>query len=353
MTTESIFEQQQRIEDELRELRELLSVAQVVVSSLDLDEVLQDILVSAMAIMQMPAGSIALYDEATSRVHLRVHSGLSEKLTAKDKWLVKKGGLTHRILEEGHLFIVEDTEKAEFFNNPLAVEESIRSLIAVPLKIHDRMVGILYVDDFKPRQFPQHRLRVMNILASFAALSINNAQLHAEAQKLACTDGLTGLYNHRQFKSMLREEMARARRYSKKLTLVMIDIDNFKRFNDTHGHPQGDRVLASLGTTLRSALRDSDLCFRYGGEEFVALLPETGITAGLHAAGRISDAVRINSRRLLADIHPQGMTVSMGVASFPRDGEDDAALLKVADDMLYRAKNLGKDRTCARKANEK
>jgi len=353
MSTEYISEHKQQIEDELRELRELLTVAQVVVSSLNLDEVLQDILISAMAIMQMPAGSIALYDEQTSRVHLRVHSGLSAKLTAKDKWLVKPGGLTHRILEEGQLFVVEDTEEAGFFNNPLALEEQIRSLIAVPLKIHDRMVGILYVDDFKPRKYPEHRLRVMGILAAFAALSINNAQLHLETQKLACTDGLTGLYNHRQFKAMLREEMARAKRYRKKMTLLMIDLDDFKKFNDSQGHPEGDRVLAALGSTLRSTLRDSDISFRYGGEEFVALLPETGITAGLLAAQRIGEAVRENSRRLLADTYPQGVTVSVGVAAFPRDGEDEVSLLKVADDMLYRSKHQGKDRATARKVDEK
>jgi len=350
MTPEFAEDHRQMIEDELRELRELLSVAQVVVSSLDLDEVLQDILASAMAISETPAGSIALYDEHTSRCHLRVHAGLSERLTAKDKWLVKKGGLTHHMLEEGELFIIEDTEQADYFNNPLAIEEGIRSLIAVPLKIQNHIVGMLYVDDFKPRQFPEHRLRVLKILSSFAALSINNAQLHAEAQKLACTDGLTGLYNHRQFKAMLREEMARAKRYNKKLGLIILDIDDFKLFNDTYGHPEGDKVLAAIGCTLRNTLRDSDVCFRYGGEEFVALLPETGITAALQAADRIGAAVRRNSQHLLAGLHPDGVTVSMGVAAFPRDGEDEVSLLKVADDMLYRAKHRGKNRACHQKS---
>jgi len=352
MTPEFAIDHHKRIEEELRELRELLSVAQVVVSSLDLDEVLQDILASAMAITETPAGSIALYDEQSSRVHLRVHAGLSDRLTEKKKWLVKPGGLTHHLLEEGELFIVEDTEKADFFNNPLAVEEGIRSLIAVPLKIQNHIVGMLYVDDFKPRTYPEHRLRVLKILSSFASLSINNAQLHAEAQKLACTDGLTGLYNHRQFKAMLREEMARSRRYDKKMALIMLDIDDFKRFNDTYGHPEGDKVLASIGTILRATLRDSDISFRYGGEEFVALLPETGITAATQAADRIGEAVRTATQRLLTNIHPQGMTMSMGVAAFPRDGEDEETLLKVADDMLYRAKSLGKNRACSRKSSE-
>ncbi len=347
------MDDQKRIEDELREMREILSVAQVVVSSLDLDEVLNVILSGAMAIMEAPAGSIALYDESVSSVQLRVHSGLSSEFTTKDRWLVKPGGLTHHILEQGELFVVEDTEKVDFFKNPLAVDEKIRSLIAVPLKIQDKIVGILYVDDFVPRQFREHRLRALSILASFASMSINNAQLHEETQKLACTDGLTNLYNHRQFKQMLKEELSRADRYDKKMTMIMYDIDNFKQFNDKYGHPAGDKVLAAIGCIMRQTLRDCDFSFRYGGEEFVAILPETGITPGVIAANRIAESIRDNSKRFLAEIDPEHtVTVSMGVATFPRDGKDDVALLHVVDDMLYKAKALGKDWVCFQKKPE-
>lgn len=347
---EAVLDDQRRIEEELREMREILSVAQVVVSSLDLDEVLHVILSSAMAIMEIPAGSIALYDESISSVHLRVHEGLSEKFTKKNRWLVKEGGLTHHILEQGEPFVVEDTGKTDFFNNPLAVGEGIRSLIAVPLKIQDKIVGILYVDDFKPRVYNEQRLHVLSILASFASMSINNAQLYAETQKLACTDGLTTLYNHRQFKLLLKEEMSRASRYSKKMSMIMFDIDNFKTFNDRYGHPAGDKVLAAIGCIMKQTLRDCDLPFRYGGEEFVAILPETGITSAVTAANRIAESIRENSPRFLADVDPEHVvTVSIGVASYPRDGKDEVSLLHIVDDMLYRAKRLGKDRVCFQK----
>ncbi len=347
---ETVLDEQSRIADELREMREILSVAQVVVSSLDLDEVLHVILCGAMAIIEAPAGSIALYDESISSVHLRVHAGLSDKFTTKNRWLVKEGGLTHHILEQGGLFVVEDTEKAEFFKNPIAIGEGIRSLIAVPLKIQDKIVGILYVDDFKPRRFQEHRLRALSILASFASMSINNAQLYAETQKLACTDGLTGIYNHRQFKQMSFEELSRAKRYNKKMAMIMLDIDNFKLFNDSYGHPAGDKVLAALGCLLKKTLRDCDFAFRYGGEEFMAILPETGITSAVVVANRIAAAIRENSHRFLADIAPDHkVTVSIGVAVYPRDGVDEVSLLHVVDDMLYKAKASGKDRVCFRK----
>ncbi|PLX98491.1 MAG: GGDEF domain-containing protein [Desulfuromonas sp.] len=334
------------IVEELRELKDILTVAQVVVSSLDLDEVLQNILISAMAIMEIPAGSIALFDEETSRLELHAHAGLSEAFTNKQRWLVKAGGLTHEILERGELFVIEDTNEADFFNNPLALNEGIRSLIAVPLKIQDKIVGVLYVDDFVPREYPESRLRILNILGSFASMSIDNARLHEQTQELACTDGLTGLYNHRQFKILFKEEIARARRYNKKLGVVMFDIDNFKHFNDTYGHPNGDQVLTVISKILKETLRDSDISFRYGGEEFIVLLPEVGITQTLKAARRILDAVNSDSQRALSAICDHGITISAGAASFPRDGENETDLLKVVDDMLYKAKALGKNRVC-------
>ncbi len=344
--TEQVNTENPAVFEELRELKDVLTVAQVVVSSLDLDEVLQNILVSAMAIMEIPAGSIALYDEESSKLELHAHAGLSDAFISKERWLVKKGGLTYEILDRGELFIVEDTGEADFFNNPLAVAEGIRSLIAVPLKIQNKIVGVLYVDDFRPRQFPESRLRILNILGSFASMSIDNARLHEQTQFLAATDGLTGLYNHRQFKILFKEEMARSRRYEKKLGIIMFDIDNFKNFNDSYGHQVGDKVLVAISSVLKKILRESDVSFRYGGEEFVILLPETGITQTLKAAERIAEAIRRESAKIREVTDSEGITISAGAAAFPRDGENETDLLGVVDDLLYRAKEAGKDRVC-------
>ena len=333
------------LEEELRVLKDLLSVAQVVVSSLDLDEVLQNILFSAMGVMDMPAGSIALYQEdldGDANLELHAHAGLSQTFTDKVRWRVKAGGLTHRILEEGELFIVEETVGAPFFNNPLALAEGIRSLIAVPLKIQEKMVGILYLNDFAPRTFPEGRLRMLSVLASFASMSIDNARLHEQTRHLACTDGLTGLYNHRQFMHMLQVQVSRAVRFQEPLALIMFDVDNFKKFNDAYGHPTGDRALVAVGNALRKCLRSFDFCFRYGGEEFVAILPETDIAQALIAAERARVAIAEESERALAGLVPHGVTVSVGVAVYPRDGEGEH-LLDVVDQLLYRAKASGKN----------
>lgn len=334
--------QDQFTEEELQCLREVLSVAQVVVSSLDLDEVLQNILCSALGIMDIPAGSIALYDEEQNQLELHAHVGLSATFTNKSRWTVKEGGLTHRILSEGELFIVEDTQGEAFFNNPLVLDEQICSLIAVPLKIQDKIIGILYLDDFEPRRFIPLRLHMLSILASFATMSIDNARLHVKTRLLACTDGLTGLYNHRQFLHCYDEEMARAARYEKPLALIMLDVDDFKRFNDRYGHPVGDKALIAVAKILHATLRTCDFSFRYGGEEFVAILTETNLEQALIAAERVRVEIVSGTREALAAVAPEGVTVSIGVASFPRDGDGDA-LIKEVDDQLYRAKREGKN----------
>lgn len=330
-------------EQELGCLKDILTVAQVVISSLDLDEVLQNILFSAMGIMDMPAGSIALYDEESSRLQLHAHAGLSEVFVAKTRWLVKPGGLTHRIIEEGELFIVNDTQDAVFFNNPLAVGEGIRSLIAMPLKIQSKIIGILYLDDFEPRTFDDLRLRMLAVLGAFATMSIDNARLHEKTRQLACTDGLTGLFNHRQFMAMFRDEQARTIRYGKPLSLVMFDIDDFKKFNDSYGHPCGDRVLIVVAEILRDCMRGCDHSFRYGGEEFICLLPETDFDRALIVAERVRAMIAEETPARLQGCAPHGVTVSVGVASYPRDGQGEA-LLKEVDDQLYRAKREGKNR---------
>jgi GAF domain-containing protein len=242
-----------QIEEELKGLREILSVAQVVVSSLELGEVLQDLLFSAMAVMDMPAGSIALYDHPRRELSLHAHAGLSPSFVALDRWQVQPDGLSRRILDAGEPFIIENVHNAGPLPLPLQ-REGICSLIAVPLKVQDKIVGILYLDDFVPQRFAESRMRLLSILASFAAMSIDNARLHQEMSELACTDGLTGLYNHRHFKVRAAEELAIADRYQRPLTLVMFDIDDFKKFNDTYGHPVGDQALGEVAGILRRSV---------------------------------------------------------------------------------------------------
>ncbi|BDV43468.1 GGDEF domain-containing protein [Geotalea uraniireducens] len=332
------------LEAEVVALKDLIEVARAVVSTLDLDTVLQAILSSAMRFAGTPAGSIALYDNLRNELTLHAHEGLTAEFVKNERWEVKPAGLNEHAITGGEILFIDDTAKTGFFRNPIALAEGIRSLICIPLKIQQRTVGILYLDDFVPRHFDPNKLKLLSVLASFAAMAIDNAQLHMKTQIMAITDALTGLYNHRYFQQAFNRELNRAKRYGKLLSLIMLDVDDFKKFNDTYGHPNGDRVLAAMGDFLGEALRGADLAFRYGGEEFIVLLPETDFAMALQVAERLRRLVEERSGSVLDNVATHGVTVSVGVATYPRDGETRGDLLKQVDDLLYRAKEFGKNR---------
>ena len=162
-------------------------------------------------------------------------------------------------------------------------------------------------------------------------------------KEMAVRDGLTSLYNHRYFQEALALEVARCKRYEKQCGLIFIDVDNFKKYNDTHGHPEGDQLLRTLAHILSSHLRSSDLAARYGGEEFVLLLPETSKDAALMIAEGLRQ--RVAEQPFAGrETQPLGrVTISIGVAGFPGDGTEAAALLACADLLLYKAKHGGKN----------
>ncbi|HBA89373.1 MAG TPA: GGDEF domain-containing protein [Geobacter sp.] len=336
--------QKESLESQVKALKDLIEVAKAVVSTLDLDTVLQAILNSAMGFAQTPAGSVALYFDAKRELSLHAHSGLTADFVKKERWEVTPGGLTERVLTAGEIFFIEDTQTTPFFNNPVALKEGIRSLVCVPLVFQGRIVGILYLDDFIPREFDREKLNLLSILASFAAMAIHNATLHKRTKLMAITDALTGLHNHRYFKQYFRQEMGRAKRYHKPFSIIMMDVDDFKSFNDSFGHPAGDQLLANMGEVIMQTIRGVDVAFRYGGEEFIVLLPETSLDKAILAAERLRESVQVNTAKKLLSGVTRGVTVSIGVASYPENADKMDELFHIVDSLLYLAKRCGKNK---------
>lgn len=341
------------LEAQVRALNDLIGVAQASVSTIDLDTLLSAILESAMSFAGMPAGSVALYDNRTGLLTLRAHAGLSAEFVARESWVVTPGGLTDQLLRHNEIFFIEDTELTDFLNNPLALHEGIRSLICIPLVTKGKIQGVLYLDDFAPRTFDQSRMSLISLMSSFAAMSIENATLHDETRQMAVTDALTGLYNRRYFEKLLPQELERAQRGGLPVSILLIDADNFKKVNDTFGHPMGDRVLATIGQTIKKSLRTVDFAFRYGGEEFMVILPEADLVSARKAAERIRVRVIANSRKVLRSEAAEPVTVSIGISSYPRDASDVNDLVAIADCLLYQAKGAGKNRILVREENNK
>jgi diguanylate cyclase (GGDEF)-like protein len=189
----------------------------------------------------------------------------------------------------------------------------------------------------------EHKRDMARALADQIALAISNIRLRETLHRQSIRDPLTGLFNRRYLEESLQREVARAERTARPLALLMLDVDHFKRFNDSYGHEAGDAVLRALGRLLRQSVREGDIACRFGGEEFVVLLPEATLETAQERAERIRDeARRIRIHREGRYLDP--VSVSFGVAIYPDHGVSAETLLAAADAALYRAKSSGRDR---------
>jgi diguanylate cyclase (GGDEF)-like protein/putative nucleotidyltransferase with HDIG domain len=211
-----------------------------------------------------------------------------------------------------------------------------------PLKSHGKLVGILGLSGKHSNQiFNQEDIELVMSVANQAGVIVENAQLYSQAMTWAITDGLTRLYNHRYMHECMDKEIARDTRFGTNFAMIMVDIDFFKTYNDTYGHLAGDEVLASVAKCIQASLRNIDIPFRYGGEEFAVLLPGTDTKGAYRVAERIREKIQEKGFKGRASV-----TASLGVASWPTDGLTKEQLLLSADKALYTAKETGRNRTC-------
>lgn len=244
-----------------------------------------------------------------------------------------------------------DRERMEYWGE--------KSCLVVPLIFKDEVIGGLeLIEKRRSRRFAKRERELATALAALAAVAIQNARLYGSVERMAITDGLTGLFNHRHFYDRLAQEVMRAQRYELPLSLLMIDIDDFKLYNDRFGHRSGDAVIRGLASLLAAHTRQNvDIVARYGGEEFAVILPSTGAEGAVRLGERLRDTIMGASGELVgAAVAPAAaaagevlpvVTVSVGVATFPGHATTVDGLVDAADGSGYKAKEGGKNRVVA------
>jgi diguanylate cyclase (GGDEF)-like protein len=256
------------------------------------------------------------------------------------------GVVANAVLGRKPINIPDVTQDARYVENL----DSTRSELAVPMVVGERVIGVIDLQSPMKNRFSPDAVRRVSTLANHAATAIENARLHSRVWEMAQRDRLTGMRNLRYFEDRLKEELERASRYSHNCSLVMIDIDDFKKYNDAFGHPMGNLLLRTVTRAITGSLRDYiDTAVRYGGEEFVCILP----VVVSHEAAEVAERIRRKVLDANVDIphssqQPLGcVSVSLGVSTFPTDVPDRDKLLEVADARMYMAKRAGKNRVCA------
>ncbi len=271
----------------------------------------------------------------------------TSKGEGRKAFLPENGGIFGRgALKNMKSLLVKDVRKDFRFSiDEETMKDDATSLIIKPLVVESKVLGLLRADSTRGSAFAQHDLRILDIIGELAAVALENARLYRRTEELAIRDSLTGLYVRRYFMERLEEEVKRALRSNGSFAMFMLDIDNFKDFNDKYGHISGDAILKNIGRVLKRKASAGDIVARYGGEEFAFLALNCGREEGARLAEEIRDEIQKSPVVLRRE--KCSVTVSVGVAVFPEDARLGGDIIWEADRRLYAAKAKGKNAVCS------
>lgn len=255
------------------------------------------------------------------------------------------GGILNRVLDDGMPFHIKRENFGQFPGDPLLSIFTSDEFVVAPLRGRDKSVGLIVADNiFTRRSITKDDVRLLTMFANQAAMAIENSQLYERTLVKAHKDSLTDLWNHGFFQYTFDEKLRQAKNHLSYLSLILLDIDNFKNYNDCWGHQKGDDILVKISRLITESSRKIDFVCRYGGEEFAVILPETSKKDALQIAERSRISIEQYDFIQTAGHPPQKITVSIGLASFPQDGNSKSELLHAADSALYEAKREGKNK---------
>ncbi|KAF1083181.1 MAG: hypothetical protein GQF41_0948 [Candidatus Rifleibacterium amylolyticum] len=320
----------------IMQLSTLYEVGKAISSVLDFRKLQNMILEIVVKVIKAEKGSLMLLDDSEKILTIGVAIGLSEEV-ARDTRLEIGESVAGWVVKTCQPLFVRNTQTDKEFHTIKKAHIRAGTLMCVPLMAKDKLLGTLNVSRSEPESFSDKDFELFVNLANQAAIAIDNARLY----RYAVTDEMTRLYNHRYFQQRLDEELQRADRYENFVSLIILDVDHFKKFNDTYGHPEGDRVLKTVARLIEKSVREVDIPARYGGEEFVVICPEKNGEGSLTPAERIRSAIESYDFRI--DGKKIQITVSLGVACYPDQARSKAELIQKADFALYYSKHHGRN----------
>jgi diguanylate cyclase (GGDEF)-like protein len=332
--------------DRMRHLQELAifhDVAKALTSSLNLDSILQTIMAKVAEYFRPDTWSLLMVDEAADELYFAIAVGDAADALKSVRLHVGEG-IAGWVAKNGEPLVVPDVYNDVRFAKRIdeMTKWQTRSIICIPLKAKQRVLGVIQLINVPMSSFTESEMFFLRAICDYAAIAIDNARSVERIQELTITDDCTGLYNARHLYKTLEAEVYRSARFSYEFTVLFIDLDHFKQVNDTHGHLVGSKLLAEIGYTIKSHLRLIDYAFRYGGDEFVVLLPQTGKESGLVVARRLLESFR-NSRFLKDENLNLNVRASLGLAAYPDDAKSAHEIIRQADEMMYEVKNSTRD----------
>ena len=342
-------------EDQITELRRKMEeyavvhdMAKALTSTLQLDQVLKTVMEKVQELLAPDTWSLLLVDEKTNELYFQIATGeAASKL--KDVRLKMGQGIAGWVAQSGVASIVPDVSKDPRFSGQVDAMTKMRthSIICVPIRGKERVLGVIEIINLVgKREFDQEDMTLLQAMADYSAIALENAIHVQRIHELTITDDCTDLYNVRHLNFVLDTEIYRSNRYQYEFSLIFLDLDHFKEVNDTHGHLVGSKLLREMAELIRGSLRLIDYAFRYGGDEFVILLPQTGKESANVVARRLHE--RVNEKKFMAEeglnLH---LTPSIGLATYPVDATTKAEMIRLADEAMYLVKNTSRNNIAA------
>lgn len=333
-----------KLNQRLTEADALYSITSTLNSSLDISKILKIVKIIFTQTFKMDQYSLMLFEEDSNILSIKSCHGLSHEW-AKISDFNQENTIFNQAVENKKSIYIKKTSDInnEFILDPLITKEN-GSFLCIPLiNENDEVLGVLNLFRTGKNIFRRQDIELFEKIAEQIALALDKTLLFEHTKELSITDELTGIFNRRYFNQRYDREIQRSKRYQHSLSVLMLDIDHFKRYNDLSGHIKGDEVLKKIATILEANIRKADILARFGGEEFVILLPEISKNQARKVANKlrriVEDAEFENEQSL-----PGGqITVSLGLAVYPEDSKEAPQLIQYADKALYLAKTMGRN----------